>query len=208
MALPLLPPAQPELEISVASNGMSKGISQTSGPQVVGRGKLDWGHITVAALAKNVTAENSDAEVQFSIGGSFAWAGTNVTGSVAYKRAITSIGDADDQAVELGLGASHPLDRLVARAQILVSPNDLGSAKGSIYAELGVDWPASPRLNVGGSIGRRERGNQVDYNFANLGISYALGRRFIAEVRGYATDKSGSGDRYKPRLVGTVRARF
>lgn len=206
--MPILPPAQPELEVSISSNGMSKGISQTGGPQAVARGRLTWDHIYVAALAKNVTDEEAKAEVQFSIGGSFVRRGTTLTGSMTYKRAITSIGSADEQAIELGVGASRAFGNVIGRAQFLFSPDDIGQATASAYAELGMEWGIGARTKVGASLGRRARSNHVDYVCANLGLSYELGKRLTAELRGYATNRGDSGDRYKPRLVASVQARF
>ena len=57
-----MPPSPPTIEISIASRGISKGLSQTRGPQAVVRAELPIGPIYVAAYAKNVTSTIADGE--------------------------------------------------------------------------------------------------------------------------------------------------
>ena len=67
--MPFLPPPDPGIEISIASTGMSKGISQTDGAQLVARGELAFGNAYVAALAKNLDSPSTEGELQLSAGG-------------------------------------------------------------------------------------------------------------------------------------------
>ena len=53
-----LPPPTPTLQIELASTGISKGLAQTRGPQLVVRPGLAFGKFSVEGLAKNI--ENND----------------------------------------------------------------------------------------------------------------------------------------------------
>ncbi len=57
-----LPPPDPGIEISIASRGISKGIVQTVGPQLVARAMLGLGDLHLGGQWKNVTSRVAEGE--------------------------------------------------------------------------------------------------------------------------------------------------
>src|ERR1043165_5336218 len=83
-----LPPPAPSLEIVVASQGMSKGLRQTDGIQLVGRGELALGDVYVALLAKNVSSPVADAEAQAWLGYRTHAGGFELNASAGHPRPL------------------------------------------------------------------------------------------------------------------------
>ena len=206
--MPFLPPPDPGIEISIASTGMSKGISQTDGPQIVARGELAFGDFYLAGLAKNLDSANSGGELQLSTGGRFKLGKADIAVSVAYKRWIDPAEQQDDEAAELVVSASRAFGKVTPRAQLVYSPDDLGSTNHSTYAEVGIGWKPMSSLTLSANVGRRRRGNGVGYAAFNAGLAYAFSRNFTAEARWYDTNKSDVDEPYKRRVVALVRAKF
>lgn len=206
--MPFLPPPDPGIEISIASTGMSKGISQTDGVQVVGRGELAFGKVYVAALAKNLTSPSTEGELQLSAGGRFKLRRADVAVSVAYKKWLDTSGRPDDEAAELTASVSQAVGKVTPRLQLIYSPDDLGSTTYSIYGEAGLGWKPVSSVTLSANIGRRRRGNGVGYTSANIGATYALTGNLTAELRLYDTNKSNVDDPFKRRLVAALRAKF
>lgn len=206
--MPFLPPADPGIEISIASTGMSKGISQTDGAQLVGRGELAFGKLYLGVLAKNLTSPSTEGELQLSAGGRFKLQRAEIAVSIAYKKWLDTTGNPDDEAAELIVSASQTVGKVTPRFQLIYSPDDLGSTRYSIYGEAGIGWKPIPGLTISTNIGRRRRGNGIEYSSANVGAAYALTRNFTAELRLYDTNKSEVDDAYKRRVVAALRAKF
>lgn len=78
-----MPPSPPTVEISIASRGVSKGVSQTDGPQAVIRTELPVGPIYIAAYVKNVTSTIADGETGLVAGVQTKVAGLSVAVSAA-----------------------------------------------------------------------------------------------------------------------------
>jgi hypothetical protein len=203
-----MPPPDPGIEISIASTGMSKGLSQTDGVQVVGRGELAFGKVYIGALAKNLTSPSAEGELQLSTGGRFKLRRADLSVSVAYKRWLDTSGQPDDVAAELTVSASQAVGKVTPGIQLIYSPDDLGSTTYSIYAEAGIGWKPFSDLRLSANVGRRHRGNGIDYTSANVGAAYALTRNFTAELRLFDTNKNDLGDPFKRRIVGSIRAKF
>lgn len=205
--MPFLPPPDPAIEITVATKGMSKGLAQTDGGQVVVRGELAFGRLYVGGLAKNLADATADAELQYALGGRFKVAKVDVNLSAAYKRLVDAR-TTDSEAAEFGMTATRSFGNFVPRLQLIYSPDDLGSTDHSIYAEGGVGWRPDKLVQLSANVGHRIRGNGLDYTSGNLGLSFALNQNFTAEARLYDTDKSDAGDPFKRRFVGSLRAKF
>ena len=206
--MPFLPPIDPGIEVSVATRGISKGISQTDGVQIVGRGELALGSVYLAALGKNLDSPNTEGELQFSTGGRFKIAKADVAVSIAYKKWLDTSGHPDDEAAELVISASRGFGSLTPRAQLTYSPDDLGTTTHSVYAEAGLAWKAASKLTVSANLGRRSRGKGLEYTAANVGVAYALTRNFNAELRLFDTNKSNVDEPYRQRVVALLRAKF
>ena len=206
--MPFLPPPDPGIEISIASIGMSKGLSQTDGMQIVGRGELAFGNVYIGTLAKNLDSPSASGELQFSAGGRFKLKAVEVTAAVAYKRWLDASPGTDKEAAEFNLSASRKMGKVTPRVQLIYSPDDLGSTTYSIYAEAGLGWKPVADLTLSANVGRRRRGNGLGYASANIGAAYALTKSFTAEVRLYDTNKSDIDEPYKRRVVAALRAKF
>lgn len=187
---------------------MSKGISQTDGVQVVGRAELAFGKTYLGALAKNLDSPSAEGELQISAGGRFKLHRAEVAASIAYKKWLDTGGSPDGEAAEMIVSISQTLGKLVPRAQLIYSPDDLGSTTYSIYAEAGLGWKPVSRLTLSANLGRRQRGNGVNYTSANAGASYAVGKALTAELRLYDTNKSDVDEPFRRRVVAALRAKF
>jgi hypothetical protein len=206
--MPFLPPPDPGIEISVATRGMSKGLSQTDGLQVVGRGELAFGPLFLSALGKNITSPTADAELQFATGARLKVEGTEVSVAATLKRLVGLDGQRNPTALELNANVSHPFGNVTPRVQLIYSPDDLGSTTYSIYAESGIAWKFHPKIQLSTNVGRRHRGNSLDYTSANVGAAVTITRNFTGEVRLYDTNKSEVDDPFKRRLVASLKAKF
>lgn len=206
--MPFLPPPDPAIEIVLASKGMSKGLSQTEGAQLVARGELAFGNFFVNALAKNLTSPSTEGEVQLGAGGRVKLGGFDVTVSATAKKWVDTTGDPDAEAAELSATAQRAFGKLTPRVQVIYSPDDLGSTSQSVFAEGGIGWKLHPKLQLSANIGRRERGKSPDYWAGNVGAALTITRNFTAELRYYDTDKSDLDEPFDERIVAALRARF
>jgi hypothetical protein len=203
-----LPPAVPGIEISVATRGMSKGIAQTDGGQLIGKGGLRFGDMQAGLQWKNVDASTYDGEGSAIVALSHRFGRLQLSGSAAYKFATGAHGPTDSGSWEFTAGATRKFGPVVAaRLNAVFSPDDLGSARRSLFVEagpvvqLGKGWTAS------GAVGHRSRQNGVDYTAFNAGVGKSLGRVQL-DLRYYDTNRSGVGEFYRGRIVGAVKLAF
>jgi hypothetical protein len=203
-----LPPPDPGIEIVLASQGMSKGLRQTDGPQLLVRPEIAFGPLYLGAYAKNVTSTTSDGEAGAVVGIRIDAGGFDLSASAALKQAIAPAGGLDNRAVELVAAVSRRIGPVTPRLSVTWSPDDLGSTGRSTYAEAGATLRLASGTNAGGAVARRERDGGPDYNAFNAGVSHRLAGRFTFDLRWYDTDRSGLGEVYRGRLVGSLRARF
>ena len=203
-----LPPAVPAIEFSLASRGVSKGLAQTRGPQFIARGEVSVGSVYVGGFWKNITSPTSDGEAGASIGVRTKSAGFNLSASATLRIATSAAAGGDNQSLDLSGTVSRKMGRLIPQVLVIWSPDDLGSARHSTYAEASTAYALSPRTNVSVAIGHRARQNGLDYTAFNAGITQTLGRHVTADLRYYRTDKHHQGYTYQPGLIATVRARF
>ena len=203
-----LPPPDPAAEVVFATRGMSKGIAQTDGPQLLVRGELGFGDLYVGAYAKNVSSPTSDGEAAGLIGVRTKIRGFELSASAALKRSISPVGQVDAEALELVGGLSRKFGQVTPRISVTWSPDDLGSTGRTVFAESGLGYAVGPRTNITGAVGRRERGGGPDYTAFNLGIAHAVGGRLTFDARYFGTDRGRLGTPFRNRLVGSARLRF
>jgi hypothetical protein len=203
-----LPPPDPGIEITIASRGISKGLAQTEGPQVVVRPELAFGRAYVGAYAKNVTSSSSDGEAGPVIGLRPQLGGIDFSVSATLKLAVSPVGDTDDEAVELAASASRRIGAVTPRLSITWSPDDLGSTGRSAFVEGGATLRLAENSNASAAFARRERDGGPDYGAFNAGVSHRIAGRFTLDLRYYDTDRSGLGEPFRARMIGSVRARF
>ena len=202
-----MPPPDPSLEIVLASRGISKGLAQTKGPQLVVRAELAFGPVYFGALAKNVTSPTSDGEAWAIIGSRKSLGGFDLAGSAAWKRLIAPVGNVDANALEIIASASRGIGRVTPRVSVIWSPDDLGSTGRSTYLEAGAGYRLVKALTLSAAVGRRERRGGLDYTAYNAGLAYTLDKRLTLDLRYFDTSRSGD-PAFKDRLVLSARAKF
>ena len=196
-----LPPPDPGFAILVASRGMSKGLAQTDGGQVIPKAYLQVGNVQVGGQWKNVTSPVADGEAaafvtyapkvgpyQLSIGG-------------AYKFQTNVKGETDDKSWEFTGSASRKFGKLTLKASAVYSPDDLGGSRRSLYLEGGPSFEIDSTTRVSANIGRRSRVAGVDFTSFNAGISKTLFKKATFDLRYYDTAQSRLGEIYHGRLV-------
>ena len=205
--MPDLPPPVPQIEFSLASRGMSKWLAQTTGPQALVRGELDFGKIYVGGYAKNVDSSTSDGEAGLSIGVRTSAGGFDLAASATWKLAIDPSPGSDSQALELGASAARKLGRLTPRLSVVWSPDDLGGTRRTVFAEAGASYKLASTLTASAALGRRERGGGPDYYAWNAGLAWSPAKPITLDARYYDTD-GGDAQPFRARGVATARVRF
>jgi uncharacterized protein (TIGR02001 family) len=203
-----LPPPDPGIEIVISSRGVSKGLVQTDGPQVLVRPELAIGHAYLGFYAKNVTSSAAEAEAGPSIGYRNRLGGFDLNFSATWKFSVETHGPTDDQALELAGSASRRFGPVTARASVVWSPDDLGGTTHTTYGETGLAYALRHSTSVSANIGRRERGGGPDYTAFNVGVTQNLLPGITADLRWYDTNRSALGDAFEGRFIVTLRGRF
>lgn len=203
-----LPPPDPAIEIVAATRGMSKGLAQTDGPQIVVRPEIAFGPIFFGGYVKNVSNPQDGWEAGALLGARHRIAGIDWTASLARKTLLGMSRTVDDEAMEFALGGRAELGPARFNVTYAHSPNDLGSTGRSHYADAGASVAVRKSARIGGSISRRERTGGPDYTAFNFGITQTLTKQFVADVRYFDTAQSGLGNAYSARIVASLRATF
>lgn len=203
------PPAfDPGVEIVIATQGMSKGLRQTTGPQLVARTTLDWGPLALGVQYRNISSPAADGELWAFAGLEANVAGFQLGAGVTGKRWIAARGRPDRSAVELNASASRAFGPVALRAAILYSPDDLGAGGASLYVEGGATLRLTAATSLGAGASRRTRAGASDYTAFTAGLAHRLSPHVSAELRYYDTDRSGLGAIYGARGVAALRFRF
>ena len=202
-----LPPPVPAIEVTLATTGMSKGISQTEGPQLVARPFVRFGKFQAGAQWKNLTSTTADGEGAAFVSTSRTIASLHVTAGIAWKFQTGASGGADPRALELTASASRQLGPVTLRVSSIYSPDDLGSTGESLFLEAGPIVRIGKDWTVSGTVGRRGREGAPGYAAFNIGIGRSL-RWAKLDLRLYATDSPDLGSAYKSRIVGSVKLAF
>jgi opacity protein-like surface antigen len=203
-----LPSPDPGIEISVFSQGMSKGLRQTEGPQILVRPELAVGPLFVGAFYKNVTSPTADGEAAVTVGLRRRIGGFDLALSAGYKWNTNARAQADRDCLEFTATASRRFGRLTPRINLVYSPDDLGGTRASLYAEAGASLSLFSGASVSANIARRARDGGPDYVAFNAGATYAITGNVSADLRYYDTTQSRLGVIYQPRLVASVRIHF
>jgi hypothetical protein len=203
-----LPPPDPSIEIVLASRGMTKGLSQTDGPQLLVRPEIASGPLYLAAIFKNVDSATADGEAWLILGARHELGGFELTASATAKFGVGGRGHADRDSLEFQTSASRAFGPVTPRLSLTWSPDDLGGGGQSLFAEAGASLRLTRAATLSAGLGRRERAGAPDYTTFNLGGAYSFGRPLSVELRYYDNNRGGLGDQFHARLVGSVRLRF
>ena len=201
------PPPDPGIEISIASQGMSKGLLQSEGPQFIPRAYAQLGEFQLGGQWKNVTSPVAEGE-----GAAFAtWqrklGALQLSAGATFKFQTDVTEPTDDKALELNGSVSRKWGKFGLRVGAVYSPDDFGSARQSLYVEGGPLFDVTKTLRISASIGRRERNGSPDYTSFNAGISKTAGP-MVFDARFYDTAQSDLGKPYRRRLVVSARLSF
>lgn len=203
-----LPPPDPSIEISAYTRGYSKGLAQTDDAQLVVRGEVAFGSVSVGGQWKNITNSLADGEAQLNLGYETNVAGVDLSLQGGYHFLTGLDGPGDTQRVEFNLTATREIGAVTPRISATYSPDDFGGTGESLYLEAGVGVEVLPRTTISANLGWRERSNNSDYTSFNAGIAYKIVRQVTVELRYYDTAQSALGDVYEGRFVGALRLRF
>lgn len=202
-----LPPADPAIEISVATRGMSKGVAQTDGPQMVARGSLRFGDLQVGSQWKNLGQSTADGEASAFVNLSHKVGSLQLNGGVTYKVLTGRRNGGDTDTIELSGGASRKFGPVTARVNAIYAWDDIGATKRSLYVEGGPSIALGDGWSLSGAVGHRSRQRGVDYTAFNAGIGKSV--KFIQlDLRYYDTNRSGAGEQYHNRIVASAKLSF
>ena len=199
-----LPPPNPGMEFSIASRGISKGIAQTDGPQLLARAFADVGEVQVGGQWKNVTSPVAKGEGAAFVTWKHKFGRVQATLGATFKFQTGVTEPADAKALELNGSLAPKWGKAGIRLAAIYSPDDLGSAGRSLYVEAGPSYDLTGTLRLSAAVGRRQRVRSPDYTSFNAGLTKTIDKLSL-EARYYRTAQNDLGDPYCPRLVVTAR---
>ena len=205
MALDALPPVVPAFESSVASQGMSKGLLQSEGPQVIIRPGLKLRRFQLAAQWKNISTNSAKGEASLIGGWNDKMGGVDLGGSLAYKVLTSAAGSGNRRSWEATATLSRKAGKVGLRLSAVFSPDDLGATKQSLYVEGGPSLDLPARFRLSANLGHRWRDGSPDYTSYNIGISRPVANVLTADVRLYDSNRGELGRTYERRLVGSIK---
>lgn len=199
-----LPPPDPGFELVLASHGMSQGVSQTDGVQVIPRAYVRIGPAQIGGQWRNIRSRSATGVAAFFLKFSGKLGGTQLEAGAAYRIRTGIKASADSKAWEFSGGAKRSFGRLGLRIGAEYSPKEFDDGQ-SLYVDLGSAFDVDRVTKVSVNIGRRERDGGPDYTSFNAGISRVIERRLTLDARYYTTDRAGIDARYRGRLVLSTR---
>ena len=199
-----LPPPDPGIEISIASRGISKGIAQTEGPQVIGKALVQFGDVQLAGQWKNVTSSVAEGEAAASATWQrkFGLVQTSLGATFKFQTGVSS--PTDDKALELNGSVAPKWGKFGLRASAVYSPNDFGSTGQSLYVESGASYDLGKVVRLSANVGRRHRERGQDYTSFNAGVAVTW-KKLTLDARYFDTAQGEYGELYDDRVVVTGR---
>lgn len=203
-----LPPPDPGIEIVVATRGMSKGIAQTEGPQLLARPFVQMGPVQIGTQWKNLSSSVAGGETAAFVNLAPRLGKFQLGLGFAYKMQTGVTEPTDDKSWEFTGNVSRKLGRVSLRIAAVYSPDDLGGARRSIFVEGGPAVDIGKSTRISGAVGRRDRLNGDDYTAFNVGATRTIFKGFTLDGRYYGTDESNLGEFFEDRFVLTGRMSF
>lgn len=200
-----MPPVVPAFELSVANQGMSKGILQSEGAQFIIRPSVKARGFQLGAQWKNISTNSARGEASIIGGWSGKVRGFDLGGSLAYKMLTSAKGSGNRRGWEATVSATRKAGKLGLRVNAVFSPDDLGSTDQSLYIEGGPSLDLPLQLRLSANLGHRWRDGSPDYTSYNIGVSRRVLKLLTADLRLYETDRSELGKTYERRLIGSLR---
>ena len=205
MPMPMgLPPPVPGFEMFVASQGMSEGLSQTTGAQIIPRVTLRMGEVQLCAQWRNISSPIANGIAAFFVKWSHRSDNSQVELAALYRVRTDAPAGVDRNAWEFDGSFRHSFGKVGVRAIAEYSPKEFEAGQ-SLYVELGPTLQIAKTTIISLNAGRRERGGAPDYSTFNAGVTRLVGRKLSVDARVYATDHPERGSRYRTRLVVSAR---
>jgi hypothetical protein len=200
-----LPPLDPGIELDVSSHGMSKGISQSDGPQFIPKVFVEHDGVQAGAQWKNVSQAGAKGEFAAFVNATHRFGSLQLTGGATYKVSSATKPGWDSHSLELNAAATQKVGKLSFKVSGIYSPDDIGPSGKSLYVEGGASFDAAKTWRLSANMGRRERDRSPDYTSFNAGVTKTLFKGFGIDARYYRTDRSSLGYTYRDRLVFSAR---
>ena len=199
-----LPQPDPAFEISIASHGMTQGISQTDGIQIIPRVSVRTGNFQLGGLWRNISNPNANGVAVLFLRFSRAAGPAQLDLGAAYRIRTGPRASRDSRAWEYSAGARAALGRATLRLSAEYSPKEFENG-WSLYVEGGGALRLGAATSVSVNLGRRYREGGPDYASFNAGLTRALGRRLSLDARFYRTNRAELGPRFRERLLVVAR---
>jgi len=199
-----VPPPAPAAEVILATRGMSKGIAQTDGPQVIAKGLVAFGAVQLGAQWKNVSSTTADGEAALFATASRKQGSVQLSAGISYKFQTGIHGGIDHSAFEFSVGAARKFGAVTLRSSVVYSPDDLGSARRSLFVEAGPAVQLAKGWTASAAVGRRDRQGSPDYTAFNVGIGKNI-KGCQMDLRYFSTDRAELGPNYHARIVASVK---
>jgi hypothetical protein len=200
-----LPPFDPGFELVVSSHGMSKGISQSNGPQFIPKLFVEHKGVQFGAQWKNVSQSGASGEFSGFVNATHRFGSLQLTAGAAYKMSTGRRPGWDSHSLELSAAATRKVGKFSLRLSGIYSPDDIGPAGKSLYVEGGASFDPTKTLRLSANLGRRHRDGSPDYTAFNAGVTKTLFKGFSLDARYYRTDRTSLGYTYRDRLVVSAR---
>jgi uncharacterized protein (TIGR02001 family) len=196
-------------QITVASDGMSKGTSETDNePQGTAYIQAAHGPFFAGIKVKNVKGtDGSDSQQEFSLGVRGKKAGFQMGLQAAYKIKVGAK-NSQNEYVEWKGDVSRAFGNTTAKIEVEYSADSSGSTEEAIWVDASLTQKLSAKWAVSGGIGARHLTPSKDYSALNLGVTYALLPATSLDLRYYDTDKHEYGDKNKAHLVLKLSQKF
>lgn len=200
-----IPPPDPGIEIVVASRGMSKGVAQTDGVQLLPKAFLQLGPVQIGGQWKNLTSPVADGEAAAFVNFAPKIGAYQVTFGMAYKFQTDVEGETDDDSFEFSSAISRKFGKTGVKLLAVYSPDDLGGAEGSLYLEGGPSFDIDETTRLSANIGHRRRELGSNYTSFNVGVSKTIFKQMTIDLRYYDTSQNELGTFYHGRVVVSAR---
>lgn len=197
-------------QVSAASDGMTKGISETDGnAQVVANITATHGPLFAGVNLKNVkTPEGADQQEQWFAGAKGKLGGFDVSARVWLKINDYARPGTDSHFLEYQADVSRTFGKTTAKVLYLYSPDFYATTKQASWLEASLTEKLSPKWSVSGGYGVRTTKPKKNYNAWNLGATYAVLPRTSLDLRYYDTDQHDFGKKYDSRFVVMLTQKF
>ncbi|MFL6760083.1 hypothetical protein [Sphingomonas sp.] len=199
-----LPPPDPALELFVASHGMSQGLSQTEGAQVIPRAYLRVGDVHAGLFWRNIDSPVATGILALFARVSRKHRATQLDLTALYRTRTGTHRTTGRHAWEFDATLRQGFGRLGLRLNAEFAPREFELGK-SWFVEFGPSFQIAKGTSLFANVGRRERSGAPDYNSINVGVSRAVGGNIVLDARYHATDRSELGPRYAGRFVLSAR---